>query len=144
MNDTSGGSLSPEDPVDAVLAEYLQAAEAGHPPDQKEFVARYPQFAGELREFFANQEQFERAGKPFRFDAAATQGPSSQDGSSSSPRSGLRRPSPSGGVAATGAAQQSGSGCGISASTNCWTRSPAAGWAWCSRPARCGSTASSR
>lgn len=39
--------------VDEVIAKYLQAAEAGHLGDEQEWLARYPQFATGLAEFFA-------------------------------------------------------------------------------------------
>ena len=65
----AGNNDPVEDPFDQILAEYLQAADSGHPPDQQAFIARHPQFAGELREFFASQERFEDAARPFRFEA---------------------------------------------------------------------------
>jgi WD40 repeat protein len=68
-------SLPGEDPLDQILAEYLQAADTASPPDQQAFLGRYPEHAADLREFFASQERFEQAAQPFRFDGAATQGP---------------------------------------------------------------------
>ena len=46
------GSEREERLHDAVAA-YLEAAEAGPAPDQGQWLARYPEFAGELAEFFA-------------------------------------------------------------------------------------------
>lgn len=43
-----------EDPVDAIICEYLEAAERGEPPSKEEFLARHPQFAPQLREFFSD------------------------------------------------------------------------------------------
>jgi WD40 repeat protein len=57
--------ISKDDRLDQVLAEYLQAIDAGREPDREEFLARYPRFALEMREFFENQSLFERAARPW-------------------------------------------------------------------------------
>ncbi len=59
-------TVSHEDPFDLILVEYLQAADSGTPPDPNAFIRRNPRFAAELREFFAGQEHFENAVRPFR------------------------------------------------------------------------------
>src|SRR5437867_1439116 len=56
--------------TDAVL-DYLQAVDAGHPPDPAEFVARYPDLAPELAAFFADQEHLDPLVAPLRGPAPA-------------------------------------------------------------------------
>ncbi len=51
----------PEERLDQLLAEYYQGIEAGKAFDQWAFVASHPDFADELREFFADKERFDRA-----------------------------------------------------------------------------------
>jgi hypothetical protein len=47
--------------VDAAVAEYLEAAEAGQAPDRATFLARHPDLAAEVAAFFADQDEFARA-----------------------------------------------------------------------------------
>src|SRR5260370_30977818 len=60
MQTESMSSEDREQRLDEVLAAYLKAVEAGHAADRGEWLARHPQFAAELGEFFADQNQFER------------------------------------------------------------------------------------
>ena len=53
-----------EQRFEQVLAEYLQAREAGRTPDPAELMARHPDLADELRAFFANRAQFARLAAP--------------------------------------------------------------------------------
>jgi WD40 repeat protein/tRNA A-37 threonylcarbamoyl transferase component Bud32 len=53
-----------EQRFEQVLAEYLQAREAGRTPDPAELLARHPDLADELRAFFANRAQFARLAAP--------------------------------------------------------------------------------
>ena len=43
-----------EQQLDAIIAEYYRAEEAGKAPDHNEFIAQHPEFAKELTEFFSN------------------------------------------------------------------------------------------
>src|ERR1700752_2601957 len=47
-----------DDRVDAIIAEYLEAEHAGNAPDPAELLARHPDLADELREFFADRGCF--------------------------------------------------------------------------------------
>src|SRR3954467_12854962 len=54
---------SREQKLESILHAYLQAADAGQQPDREELVRQHPELAGELREFFADQEKMERFAK---------------------------------------------------------------------------------
>jgi tetratricopeptide (TPR) repeat protein len=53
-----------EERLNAILAAWLEAAEAGTAPDPQEFVARYPEFAPELTRHLANWQLFPRLPGP--------------------------------------------------------------------------------
>src|SRR5271166_2469081 len=57
--------------LNEVLAAYLDAVEAGQQPRQEEWIARYPDLAAELTEFFANQERLANLAAPLRAAAPA-------------------------------------------------------------------------
>src|SRR5688572_23231884 len=59
----SNGSL---DPLDAVVADYLQKAEAGTPPDREAVLAAHPELAERLRSFFADLDRMGSRGESFR------------------------------------------------------------------------------
>jgi len=44
--------------VNEIIAEYLEAVEAGRAPDRQAFLAQHAEFAAELSAFFASQDQF--------------------------------------------------------------------------------------
>jgi serine/threonine-protein kinase len=49
-----------------VLAGWLEAVENGQAPDRQEWLKRYPEFAAELSQFFAGQEEIGRLAAPLR------------------------------------------------------------------------------
>jgi serine/threonine protein kinase/Flp pilus assembly protein TadD len=59
-------NLAQEERLQEVIAAYLRDCEAGRHPDQAELLARHPDLAGELQDFFAGQEQFGRLAAPLR------------------------------------------------------------------------------
>ena len=52
--------------LDEVVTAYLQAVDAGRNPDPAEWLARHPDLADELKEFFAAQQSIDRAAAPLR------------------------------------------------------------------------------
>jgi serine/threonine protein kinase len=59
-------SQGKEERLQEVIAAYLRDIEAGRNPDRAEILARHPDLAGELQEFFAGQEQLGRLAAPLR------------------------------------------------------------------------------
>jgi WD40 repeat protein/tRNA A-37 threonylcarbamoyl transferase component Bud32 len=61
-----------EQRLQMVLVTCIEAAEAGQALDREALLARYPEFATELGEFFAGRAGLERLAKPLRASATAT------------------------------------------------------------------------
>ncbi len=66
MAPQSALSQTQEERLQEILAAYLRDAEAGRNPNQSEILARHPDLAGELQDFFAGQEQLDRLAAPLR------------------------------------------------------------------------------
>src|SRR5262245_27686023 len=52
--------------LDEVVTAYLEGVAAGEVPDRREWLARHPEFAAELAEFFADQDRLEGLAAPLR------------------------------------------------------------------------------
>ncbi len=50
--------------LDAVIAAYLQAIEAGEVPNRKNWLDRHPELADNLRPFFADLDRMDRVAAP--------------------------------------------------------------------------------
>src|SRR5687767_7926267 len=49
-----------------VMAAYVEAVEAGRPPDRREVLAAHPELAAELEAFFADHDRLNRLAEPLR------------------------------------------------------------------------------
>jgi serine/threonine-protein kinase len=74
-------SVSQDRHLAEVIAGYLQAVEAGQAPERAELLARYPELADQLAEFFTDQDQFDRVMSPLRQPAPTISFPSASPAS---------------------------------------------------------------
>jgi WD40 repeat protein len=68
-------SLDREQQVEAVLADYLEAARVGQAPARLDLLARHPDIASELKDFFADHDLVRDLAEPLRLDATASHTP---------------------------------------------------------------------
>jgi serine/threonine-protein kinase len=76
MNDDSSSPFERDAHVHALIAAYLEAEEAGRPPDREAWLAEHGAFADELRRFLANHDQLAHVSAPLRDLAPWLPGPS--------------------------------------------------------------------
>ncbi len=69
MPDSNEPTASASDPLDAIIAEYLQQVEAGNVPDREGLLAAHPELAERLRAFFADYDQLDRQAAELRLSA---------------------------------------------------------------------------
>ncbi len=58
-----------DDPLDAIIADYVQQVEAGQVPDRDELLTRYPELADRLRAFFTDFDRLDRQAGELRLSA---------------------------------------------------------------------------
>jgi serine/threonine protein kinase/tetratricopeptide (TPR) repeat protein len=64
MNQNGTRDADRETRLSEVLADWLEAAERGTPPEEADYLRRYPEFADELAECFADWKRFPWPGRP--------------------------------------------------------------------------------
>src|ERR1700736_6192404 len=73
MSSPDEATGSHHDPLDAVIADYLQQVEAGAVPDREALLAQHPTLAEGLREFFADLDHLARQAGELPLSGAVTE-----------------------------------------------------------------------
>jgi serine/threonine protein kinase/tetratricopeptide (TPR) repeat protein len=60
MNPNAAQSMDRDEQLGRVLAQWLESAEQGQPPDESEYLGRYPEFRAELAQCIADWKRFPR------------------------------------------------------------------------------------
>src|SRR2546423_10679391 len=71
MAEEQGNETVREQRLGEAITAYLEAAEQGREPDRAALLARFPDLAADLAEFFAGCDQVGRLAEPFRSAAAS-------------------------------------------------------------------------
>src|SRR5262245_27640481 len=69
MSAPNPAQASADDPLDAVIAAYVQQVEAGEVPDREALLDRHPDLAERLRAFFADCDRLDRQAADLRLSA---------------------------------------------------------------------------
>src|SRR5579883_2552909 len=69
MPNSNDPTASAGDPLDAIIADYLQQVEAGNVPDRESLLAAHPELAERLRDFFADYDRLDRQAAELRLSA---------------------------------------------------------------------------
>src|SRR6516162_5878129 len=62
-------TVSPGDPLDAVVAHYLQEVEAGQVPGREALLSEYPDLSERLQAFFADYDRLDRQAGELRLSS---------------------------------------------------------------------------
>jgi eukaryotic-like serine/threonine-protein kinase len=96
MISEQSSALEPEQRLDEILASFLRDAEAGQLADRRALLARHPEFATELTEFFGDFDRVDRLTEPLRsVRHAVADALASSDTVDEKPAGGLPTPKPS-------------------------------------------------
>jgi eukaryotic-like serine/threonine-protein kinase len=88
-------TIEPEQRLDEILASFLRDAEAGKPADRQQLLARHPEFAADLTEFFGDLDRVDRLTEPLRsIRHAVADALASSDTVDEKPAAGLPTPKP--------------------------------------------------
>src|SRR6516162_11470997 len=71
MPDSNEPTAAADDPLDAIIADYLEQVEAGNVPDRESLLAEHPELAERLRAFFADYDRLDRQAAELRLSAGA-------------------------------------------------------------------------
>jgi len=66
MANGNGNTTSRADRLGEILGAYFVAVEEGRAPSRHDLLAQYPDLAGELAEYFAEQDRLDRMVAPMR------------------------------------------------------------------------------
>src|SRR6516162_1602236 len=69
MSDPNASNAPAADPLDPIIADYVQQVEAGQVPDREALLAAHPDLADRLSAFFADYDRLDRQAGELRLSA---------------------------------------------------------------------------